>query len=196
MKTSTTNDIFAKQNEDKFIQLLKAQRRAYTESKKFLLFDMLTPLFAVLLPALIIYNEKFEVYCAIISTVASLVYVFILYIREKSNETGATIQEEFDTTLFDLAWNEKIVEHKIRLETKNKLRDKDKKGGLGNWYSYEVKDFLPHNIAVLLCQRINLAWEVDLKKNYTLFWKSLAVVYYIVMFLLFYGVMLNLEKLS
>lgn len=49
MKTGTTNDIITRQNELEYIELLKAQRQAYTESKKFLLFDVLTPLWALLL---------------------------------------------------------------------------------------------------------------------------------------------------
>jgi len=183
MKTGSTNDITIRQNQSEFIELLKGQRQAYTESKKFLLFDVLTPLLALLLPALMIYNQGFEFLFGVISTVATLIYLFIVYIREKRNSTGAIIQEEFDTTLFDLGWNGKIAEFKARLETKNKLSEKYNKGKLDNWYSHEVKGFLPHNIAVLLCQRINLAWEVDLKKNYTLFWVALAVLYYTAMFI-------------
>lgn len=184
MKTSPTNDITIRQNESEFIELLKAQRVAYSQNKWFILFDLSTPVFALFLPLLITSNKEWELRLGIISGILTIIYMFFTKYRKKKNETAAKIQEEFDTELFNLKWNDKETPYKVSIEEKTELAKKYNKGGLDNWYSHEVKASLPHKIAVLLCQRINLSWEISLKESYVKKWKWFTLIYYLVLLII------------
>jgi hypothetical protein len=95
--------------------------------------------------------------------------------RERSGiERGALIQEQWDTTLFGLAWNaelvgrhptpEDVAEASSRIKGKRRAR-------LHDWYSRRV-DAAPWPTSVLLCQRSSVVWG---RRRHTTQWAVIAL---------------------
>lgn len=172
-------DIIRIQNNDEFIKLLKAQRVAYSQAKLFQILDLISVLSAIILPFIAISNTGLIDSISAFGVIWTIIYLIGENFRKKKTECGAKIQEQFDTELFELDWNTILVGDRINPETIFDLSDKIyDKTNLINWYSRSIKDSLPLNIKVLLCQRINSSWELDLRKRFVYFIIALLVIYY------------------
>jgi hypothetical protein len=149
--------IMARQNEDRPLRLLAAQRQLYEDAKQ--LHNLRTSLIiggglsgAVLSLALPPARQALGVCVAVI-----LLFVSILgAAREKrKSKQAASVQEEFDTYVFNLPWNATLIDRPSNATiAEAAARHKPKK--LENWYS-DTED-LPYPLDVLVSQRSNLAW--------------------------------------
>lgn len=172
------NIISEKQNEVKFIEYLKAQRVAYTQCKIYQFFDIISLLMAIVLPIIGILNNDIVKFLVAFGVLWTIIYLVSENYRKKKTEQGAKIQEQFDTELFEIPWNNILCKNKINSDTQTDLAKQDNGDGLSNWYSLEVNSSLPQPIAVVLCQRINFSWELKLRKWYVTFLIILLVTYY------------------
>lgn len=177
------NEIQVTQNKVEFIQLLTAQRNAYSKAKKYQIIEVIALLLSIALPFRTMFDKNLTKNLFLFGFIWLLFYLTLEYFRKKRILQGAKIQEEFDTRLFKLPWNTIKCDNKVKSETKVKLADKDQSGDFKNWYSTEITNEIPHNIAVLLCQRINCSWELDLRRKFLFFLLSLAFIYYLIMVL-------------
>lgn len=180
VKTDITNDIIKRQNNQENIHLLKAMRVAYSHSKNFQFFDLLSIIVAVVFPLLIIYIPQWITWVELISVLFGIGYFFVEKIRSNKAEQGAKIQEEFDIGLFKITWNNKKYGNKIIDDIIDALSKKYNKADLYDWYSTNITSSLPHNMASLLCQRINLSWEMRLKIKFGRLLLFLLLAYYII----------------
>ena len=172
-------DIIKIQNEEKYLSLLKAQRVAYSQAKLFQIFDLLSVVIAVIFPIVGIYNSKFINILSGFSVVWTIIYLIAEGFRKKKTIEGAKIQEQFDTELFDIEWNSILVGEKVKPDKIYDLRQKKKnENSFRNWYSTKIPQNLPKNIKIILCQRINSSWELDLRSRFVLVLISLIVIYY------------------
>jgi hypothetical protein len=89
----------------------------------------------------------------------------VIYFRKR----GALAQEEFDTALFGLKWNElragKHLEPEDIHQAGQKVLKKTGKQKLEDWYPVAVAD-LPIEFARLICQRACLYWDNAQRKRY------------------------------
>ncbi|MGJ8715770.1 MAG: S-4TM family putative pore-forming effector [Maribacter stanieri] len=177
------NDILKKQNKNEFIEYLKAQRIAYSQCKIFQVFDLVSIVVAIILPIIGIIRNDFVNYLGAFGVLWTIIYLVSENYRRKKTEQGAKLQEQFDTELYDIPWNEILCKDKISSDIRIDLAKKYKEGGLKNWYSKEVDKSLPKPVAILLCQRINFSWELKLRK--------LFVTYLVVSLVLYYGVFIG-----
>ncbi|MEH7485007.1 S-4TM family putative pore-forming effector [Neobacillus drentensis] len=161
------NNIFEKQNSEKFIKLLAAQRHMYNKAKKiksnrtnFSLFLLITSL---LLP---FWYSKGVPYLGVISGIWTIALLLFKNYEKKVIIQGAKIQEEFDTTLFELPWNSFLVGSKITREVIADANSsfKGDRSRLQNWYANYNND--AHIKNVLQCQRANLSWDWRLRQAY------------------------------
>ncbi|WP_054850985.1 S-4TM family putative pore-forming effector [Olleya sp. ITB9] len=172
------NRIIQKQNESKFIEYLKAQRVAYSQCKVYQLFDVISVLMAIILPIIGILNKDIVNYLGAFGVLWTIIYLVTENYRKKKTEQGAKIQEQFDTELFEMPWNDILCKNKVNSDTQIDLANNYEGNDLSNWYSLEVDSSLPKPIAIILCQRINFSWELKLRKRYVTFLIILLVTYY------------------
>jgi hypothetical protein len=172
------NRISEKQNEVKFIEYLKAQRVAYTQCKIYQVFDLISILMAIVLPIIGMLNNDIVNYLGAFGVLWTIIYLISENYRKKKTEQGAKIQEQFDTELFEIPWNNILCKNKANSDTQIDLAKEYNGNDLSNWYSLEVNSSLPQPIAVVLCQRINFSWELKLRKRYVTFLIILLVAYY------------------
>lgn len=185
------NNIVRKQNTEEFIDLLCAQRHSYTKAKTVFVFRLvLSVLFAVLGPILILNLERLQGYVAISAIFYTIIDYFILRnIENRHRQDGAKIQESFDTGLFNLDWNnlvvgerpdnEKVYSYSQKYKSKNDIEN------LTNWYSQDISELeLPN--ATVICQRTNIWWDVALRER--LFWMITVgiIVITFIIFIYFY----------
>lgn len=172
------NRITQIQNEEKFIEYLKAQRVAYSQCKVYQVFDVISVLMAIILPIIGMYQNDIVNYLGAFGVLWTVIYLVTENYRKKKTEQGAKLQEQFDTELFELPWNEILCKSKITTDTRIDLAKEYDGNDLTNWYSLEVDSSLPKAIAIILCQRINFSWELKLRKRFVTFLIILLVAYY------------------
>lgn len=168
-------DIFNNQNSDLNIDRLLAQRRLYFNAKKVNYFLIaLTVLVPIVISFLTNFSkmeisEKHWIYVLITFIVIVLEKIFEIYI-DRCKKTAASIQEDFDTTVFPLKTNELLNTTFIDAEVIRQYSKKDKNNlkkveKVTNWYSKEIEK-ISTNVAILFCQRMNICYDQNIKKKY------------------------------
>lgn len=173
------NNIYIRQNEERFINMLAAQRQLYSEGKvlsnRFLFSSILIP-FAFLFLSHFLqygYNETF------LYTLTGILVVYLLWTFFDVNNKkkyAAQIQEMFDTELLGIQWNDKyhripnltdeLIERiALKIESPHELK---------YWYS-DYSDQEPQ-VAALKCQEENLKWDSKQRGTYTTFLFLLLVL--------------------
>jgi len=112
-------NIQEKQNSRNTLKLLAAQRRLYTEAKQFYILRFLGALLlASISPIIFLYWPASKFPIALISSVWILLSRLVLKRIESQKITkAALIQEQFDTTVFDIPWNDVLAGKKVNPET-------------------------------------------------------------------------------
>lgn len=169
------------QNQVDNIDLLIAQRFFYSRAKKIRGIRIVTSiLIALISPIALFYFKSYLVIIGAIGGIWALVAYIIKNLLENSNiEKGAKIQENFDTSVFEISWNAVLAGEKVPYEDINYAKTKFKGNidKLKDWYS-DVSDF-PSPLDILLCQRSNLVWDWRLKRIYAIAIFSFVIFYFI-----------------
>lgn len=172
------NDITTRQNNPNFIELLKAQRVAYSQCKKFQIFDVVSIIIAILFPLLTLKYPSYQNAINAFGVLWTASYLLTEVYRKNKTTQGAIIQEQFDTELYDIKWNEVLCKDKANIDTIQDLASKYSKNDLHNWYSTKIDNKLPNEISILLCQRINFSWEISQRQKFVTFLSIIAILYY------------------
>ena len=177
-QTMTPNGISERQNEQKNLHLLAAQRQLYTEEKqRIYLWYACATIIALLVTGAL---NAFSRYTALITLFAAIVAmgeIFLLPVIRKRRALAAGIQELFDCEVLQLLWNRALAQppdpHEIDWAVERFKRRKNQTAewdSLRNWYGYSplIKTAaLPQ--ARLECQQENLYWDAGLRR----FWRGL-----------------------
>lgn len=172
-----------KKEQNNFTDLISAQRQAYSIAKRFGSIQNLMILVSFLMPLLIFIGIKDDIklYVGLISLLGILGITQIFKNRQsKYVETGAKIQEKFDTELYKISINPEIYKnmpgsHEIA-SLSNKIPENKKPK---DWYESDIPESLPQNIAVLFCMEENLWWDGFLRKAHANSFLVLMSVYYL-----------------
>lgn len=166
----TMNDITINetQNKPQSLCLLAAMRLLYGRAK---ILRTLRVCITVILPIISVLSLNFfpsfkEELAFIAGAWLVLNRIFVLEIEKKMVKEAAKIQEEFDVNIFQISWNSLLVGEKIPVERIKRLNEesKEKEENLKNWYPGLKSPEHYHN--VLLAQRTNITWDIDLRKFY------------------------------
>lgn len=161
------------QNTDENIRLLAAQKHIYTEAKKLHRWRITGAIvLAGISPIIVFFLPDFKPLLLMISAI----YLIVVWIFKGTEITkvkqAAIIQEQFDTELFKLPWNQTLVGDKLAPEliyaADREFRDDRRK--LKDWY-VDPGD-IPFHLCVLICQRTNIVWDWKLHQKY---WKVIAI---------------------
>ena len=174
------NNITTEQNNPSLIELLKAQRIAYSQCKRFQFFDVISILIAITFPLIALIKPEYQNPINAFGVLWTVAYLLTELYRKSKTTQGATIQEQFDTELYGLSWNKILCKSKVNVDTIQELSSKYKKNDLQNWYSTKIDNSLPREIAIILCQRINFSWEINQRKKFVGFLSVITAVYYLI----------------
>lgn len=172
------NYITNTQNSPDLIELLKAQRIAYSQSKKFQIIDAVSIIIAISFPIIIIKCPDYQKTITSFGGIWTIIYLFSEVCRKNKTKQGAIIQEQFDTELYKIKWNYVLCQEKETIDKIHSLASKYSGNDLLNWYSTKISNDLPIEIAILLCQRINFSWEITQRQRFVIFLITFAIFYY------------------
>lgn len=173
-------NIFSEQNSEYHLRLLAAQKQLYSEAKVLRRCRALGSVLLALGAPFILHRFPGSVIGLNVAGGIALVLDFLLVgVEERKIKEAATIQEEFDTSLFALPWNQRLVGVKVMPEEISLVarRFKGDQQKIYNWYSDTGAVAYPLN--VLLCQRTNLAWDWNLRRLFATLLFIVPVVYVI-----------------
>lgn len=161
-------DIGTNQNKLHSIKLLAAQRQLYTEAKFIRNLRLVgSILLAVFAPFIIFFRPDWDLILGAVGGLWLLLdNAWLRHVEDSKVKQAATIQEEFDTNLFQLPWNRMLVGDRIAPELISAAEQRDKGGRaeLRDWYP-DV-DGVSYPLDVLICQRLNLVWDWQLRRQY------------------------------
>ena len=171
--------ISKRQNEDKNIDLLAAQRQLYFEAKRMTFYQfVLSVLIPVTLPVLKKNCSDDISRLSFISVFAILILVINNFYFEKQvkirRDKAAKIQELFDTDVLEISWNSQLCGSKEVLHNGLKIKaEKYKKrnktvDNLSNWYPLEYSN-VAISAARIMCQKVNVSWENEVRTVYKYF---------------------------
>lgn len=172
-----SNGIATRQNEEKSIAMLAAQRQLYNDAKKCETFSVALSVWLPLAMALIILFLPEESKWNSVPYVLAIVGMLFSFIADKyicdKKKLAAFIQQKFDVYVYNMPWNERIfgkdknVNQEIVVYSEHIMENVDDKVYLNNWYTPAVdsRDLLS---GILLCQRENFRWDMGLRKRYRL----------------------------
>lgn len=184
--------ILNNQNLDINLDKLLAQRRLYSNAKKVNYLLIFITVFAPISISFFTNFTQFKIddknWIYVIYAITAIIAekIFDIYI-ERCKKTAASIQENFDTTVFLLPENDLLNTTFIDLEIIHKYSKKDKLDSkkvdkITDWYSKEIAN-IQTNIAILFCQRMNICYDQNIKKKYSFLLVLLSITTFFVLLL-------------
>ncbi|HEY4788138.1 MAG TPA: S-4TM family putative pore-forming effector [Bacteroidales bacterium] len=156
------------QNTTENISLIAAQRQLYTKAKKLRTIRITVSIILAIIiaPFTVLKFSELKVVIGILSSIWLITVFLINFFENRIIKNAATIQEQFDTTIFNLDWNKFLAGNKVSTELiVNAARKcKIEKNTLENWYGNLNE--ISHKTSILLCQRSNLVWDWRLRRYF------------------------------
>jgi SMODS-associating 4TM effector domain len=165
--------ITTRQNEPNSIDLLAAQRQLYTDAKRARRVRMLGSVgIAAASPFIVLFSDQAGKWLgAAAGAWIVLSRVVLRPAEQRRSALGAAAQEEFDTYVLGLPWNDsrrpRPSAHRISSATRRYFRrsNRGRRLALTDWYSDPQTAKPPYD--VLLCQLANLSWSARLHGEWT-----------------------------
>ncbi len=195
---NSTHQINVEQNKPDRLELLRAQRLFYARAK---LYQNMFALLALLLPAIgIVFGASFpeiRPFLGLGSILLLLLEVGVISRKQKEDcKRGAKIQEQFDTEVLKLGWNQLVAGRRVDAEevraiTATPVADAEY-NRLMDWYE-PVVSLIPLGLGRLICQRTNLAYDMRVRKEYAgiLLWAAGLLFVALALTGLYQGLKLN-----
>jgi hypothetical protein len=196
------NQIPIKQNTQKQLERLAAQRELYSSAKKI---HILQIFLTVIIPVILAITSSFISEIATLSAIFG-VFFFILDIsiiepeifRKKTK--AAKIQELFDCdvlqipisplkTVDDISVEEVLTHYNAHIKIKTNVEK------IKNWYSPDIGE-LSIKTARILCQRTNCWWDSKLRNRYSKFLKFCSILVFGIILIISYMADLTLIEFS
>lgn len=192
----TSNDIITRQNEEKSIMMLAAQRELYRKAKRTNNFYVLTSLVLPFLLLLLSINISKDF--SYLNYLLVIVNIIIIYWIDKSTannkKLAAFIQQKFDIYVYGMKWNKRIfgedkdISHLIVTNSKKILNNPKEKACLYNWYTPSTNANDPVSI-ILSCQKENYYWDIGLRKRLII--ASKIITFFLVISIFIIGIFFN-----
>jgi hypothetical protein len=181
------NRIDESQNSTSALELLAAQRCLYSQTKQILFGRGLLALsIAIAFPIIGAAYPTYGFYLALWASGYFLVdFVFLRSAEWNKKTLAAKIQEQFDTDVLGIRWNQIVAGEKADPEEVSKYSGKifqKEVANLRNWYPPKVSS-LPEGLAKTICQRANVRWDSKLRRCYSYLLLALLMILTIFMIL-------------
>lgn len=165
------NNIVELQNKPENIKMLKAMHHLYSKvgvvTNYYFIFCVLVPI-VISFAKPFISSDDYQVlfHSMIAYNLLSLIVGLWLECKiKKERVLAAKIQQQFDCNVFELQWNKYTFGTQPSLEDINSNVKSSNDEDFINWYDREV-DTVDRMLAVIICQRINLTYDVALRKKF------------------------------
>lgn len=165
------NNIVELQNKPENIKMLKAMRHLYSKVGNLTMYYFI---FCISVPILISFAKPFisSEDCQVLfhfmiayNLLSLMVGLWLECEIKKGRVLAAKIQQQFDCNVFELRWNKYTFGAQPSLEDINSNVKSSNDEDFLNWYDREV-DTVDRMLAVIICQRINLTYDVALRKKF------------------------------
>jgi len=179
-----SNEINTRQNTEHALCYLAAQRQLYNNAKSFAFYEFIfaiCPLFISIFKSFDIISEHINLFSILITIISILATDQVKKKRLNLQSTAATIQQLFDTFVYNMEWDTKLFGKKINLndiiakKSKKILSNPKEKEKLLNWYT-NIDVNLPLNEGILMCQKQNYIWDINLRKRFRNFCYILGAI--------------------
>lgn len=194
------NQIPIKQNSQKQLERLAAQRELYSSAKKWhgaqIIFTVVIP---IILATLAFFINDLAVVAGITGVLSFLLDIsFIEPVVRKRKIKAAKIQELFDCEVLDLPMSplksvDDIAVEEVLLHYNAHIKIVSNVEKIKDWYSPNVGQ-LPISIARILCQRTNCWWDSKLRERYSSFLKVSSLIVFSA--LVIFGYVSNLSLIQ
>lgn len=178
-----SNTICDRQNEDKYICYLAAQRQLYNEVKGLdiiiILFSVIIPLVLAILQDVIANSGSVSLVSHLLSIISMVVGLFVKSSVSKKRSNAAEIQQHFDVYVYQMPWDTKLFGKQnnitciIAEKSKLLLSNPEERYKLHDWYT-AVAGTVELKKGILICQKENFYWDVSLRKRFK--WRSLIII--------------------
>lgn len=165
------NNIVELQNKPENIKMLKAMHHLYSKvgvvTNYYFIFCVLVPI-VISFAKPFISSDDYQVlfHSMIAYNLLSLIVGLWLECKiKKERVLAAKIQQQFDCNVFELQWNKYTFGTQPSLEDINSNVKSSNDEDFINWYDREVYT-VDRMLAVIICQRINLTYDVALRKKF------------------------------
>lgn len=186
------NQIAEKQNQERYLQYLAAQRQLYNEGKRWSGVLLILPVVFAVLGNITFLAAKWTFVPPLITWVAWLYALgelfFFPYLTSKKRGEAAKIQELFDCEILELSWNDALGDKPKQENIAKayqrflKLHTPDSFGKLKNWYMTPPLDkSMPIPQARVVCQKQNIWWDSEQRRTYASGVIGLTVVFFLVL---------------
>lgn len=194
------NDISRKQNTQRALDLLAAQRQLYSDAKMLQLVSIIIGVPVVIIWSILVaIFPKLAVYAGLWGIVAVLLELLVFSRLQKSTqEKAAKVQQIFDCEVLQFNWGSLNcgirVEPELIIDASSRYRHKNSNySSLQNWYPIIVEQ-LPIHQARIICQRCNVWWDAKLRRRYSKWVVIILFTLTVSVFLIGLIGGLNLEK--
>lgn len=171
------NSIFERQNEQRFIDMLSAQRHLYNVAKRWntvqicfcviivIIVNFLKLFWSKNTISLSVSYEEIIHWITIYGVLALLLQNCLVSKVAAYKLLAAKIQQLFDCNLFQLQWNSALCDDKPQPEDISRNIGKEDVDKLHDWYSLEIQP-LTEELAALVCMRTNVYYDYGIRKKY------------------------------
>ena len=183
------NNINAKQNEQKQLERLAAQREIYSFAKRLYALQIwLTVIIPIILFIVSSFWSSILTYTALFGVIVFILDgILLLPVLKEQKLKAAKIQELFDCEVLDLdisplkTVNDVTVEEiLLNYNAHSKIKTNIEK--IRDWYPTNIQS-LPISIARIICQRANCWWDSKLRVRYSNFLKYFGIVFFLSLFI-------------
>jgi hypothetical protein len=160
--------IAARQNLPASFDLLAAQRQLYSEAKQLRRVRACSVVVMAVIGVVVPLVAPGLVKAAgVLGLIVAVAQWIIGIVEKRRTKMAATIQEQFDTSVFPLPWNS-LLGNRVDPEdvVAAARRFTGDRNDLMNWYCVPTE--APRPLDILLCQRSNLRWDAALRRSYAL----------------------------
>ncbi|TDE33902.1 hypothetical protein E1295_37685 [Nonomuraea mesophila] len=166
------------QNKSKYLRMLAAQRQLYSDSKKIYSARIILLVGGTIVAptAALIVSDWRAAVGGTFTIVLILIYLIGSVKEKRLNREAAAIQEQFDTSIYQISWNELLADRPTPTLIADAARRYKGPSTLQDWYPDASDVHRP--LDILICQRSNLGWGISLHKAWArlTLWVLLAII--------------------
>lgn len=189
------NNIAENQNQPHQIRRLISQRRFYSRAKMIAAAQMsLSIPVAIAWSIVASFAPRLQLWAALWGLCASFLDALLLdALQKRWKLIAAGIQEQFDTEVLALPWNDFKVPCRPDPELSVTEPNEKNKASLIDWYSPYVS-MVPLGVARIVCQRSSVWWDAQLRMSYRTWIVVVNVVVFAILFIVAFATQLTLQK--
>lgn len=165
------NNIIALQDAESQLRLLRARTQIYADATSLMVAQLCVSVGIPVVGALttLLYPDARIYFAAIALLYLVLDPVWIDRAYKGLLKRAAKVCERFDVAVLEMNWNQFVVGDAVETEDvyqAAKRYGQERDAALRGWYPADVGD-IPLHLARLICQRTNLRYDSQLRRNYS-----------------------------